>query len=305
MTGQEMTIDIEKVRIPTVRLDYGGLSKLATSIENDGLRHPITVWSDGTLISGARRLRAHYLLSGMPGKSRYRNIPAVFVDTLEDATKRLLGDNGDETCALPLKPSEICRLWGVLRKLDEPAAAHRLNDARRRGVELRRQTQTGQRTPGRSGHRGTASEYAMGLLGEPFGMAEATASRLWAIHTLAHNLALPDTDRRMKAQRALDDLDAGRSSVWASYSSLIMTRRPVATRPKAAPVTESAAAARQQAAWGRSLPQLEGLVAGLTELGPPHPDLDWNEVGPVRARLARIRRDLEKIIHSMKETAQS
>lgn len=155
--GQETTIYIETVRVPPVRADMGPLAELGDSIEKEGLRHPITIWSDGTLVSGARRLRAHFLLAGTPDKSEYRKIRAVIVDNIEDAAKRLLNDNGDEAQSVPLKHSEMCRLWDVIRQLDAPAAARRLDEARRQGVELRRQTQAGQRRPGRSRSRARAT----------------------------------------------------------------------------------------------------------------------------------------------------
>jgi hypothetical protein len=50
---------------------------------------------------------------------------------------------------------------------------------------------------------------------------------------------------------------------------------------------------------------MEGLVAGLVELGPPNAELTWEQVGPVHARLSAIRRDLEKMIKQMKELNQS
>lgn len=302
--GKEMTIYIETVRVPQVRADLGDLSDLGKSIETDGLRRPITIWADGTLISGARRLRAHFLLANLPGNANFRQINAVVVDNIEEAANQLLGDNGDEQLAVPLKPSEICKLWEVLRTLDAPAAAIRLNEARRQGVELRKQTQAGKRTPGRSRSRGKGDEYVMSVLGKPFGMAEATASRLWACHRLAYTSSLTD-DRRTLANQQLAAIDAGESSIWASYAALVGGTRPPVGSVRVSTPTQAAPAARQRAAWDRSLPQLEGLIAGLVELGPPNPGLTWEQVGPVHARLMKTRRDLEKIIKDMKEIAQS
>jgi hypothetical protein len=304
VTGQETTIHIGIVQAPDYRDAYGPVTDLAESIEAEGLRHPITVWPDGTLISGSRRLRVHSLLAGSPGKSDYRKIRAVVVDTVEDAAKRLLNDNGDEGQSIPLKPSEICRLWEILRILDEPAAARRLTEARRQGAELRRQTRAGKRAPGRTNSRGKGDEYLMSVLGEPFGMSESTASRLWAIHRMAANPGLTD-ERRKAAAAALASIDAGESSIWANYSALVAGRPAPASLPRPVAAKTSAPASRQRAAWDRSMPQLEGLVAGLSELGPPSPDLTWDQVGPVHARLMKIRRDLEKIIKNMRETAQS
>jgi len=296
--GQETTVPIKSIHVPPGMrgpADPPPL-ELAADMVASGMRHPVTVWTDGTLISGSRRLRA--LLVDDPGTVR-----AIVVDNIEDAAKRLLNDNSDEHLSVPMKPSEICHLWAALRKLDEPAAAARLTAARRRGVELRKQTTSGQRSPGRAGSRGTGDEYLMSVIGEPFGYAEATASRLWTVYSVANNPSMSD-ERRSEARTALQALDEGRCSIWAAYSAIVRGRKVIATRPKSA-AAGPAPASRQTAAWARSLPQLEGLITGLVELGPPNPALTWDQVGPVHARLAKARRDLEKIIKTMKETAQS
>lgn len=305
VTGQETAIYVEAVKATACRVDPAfDLIPLGDSIEKDGLRRPITLWSDGTLISGGRRLRVYFLLAAATGKSKYRTIPVVHVDTIEDAAKRLLADNGDEGQSVPLKPSEICKLWSTLRTLDAPACARRIDAARRLGVELRKQTRDGKRPPGRSNNRGKGDEYLMSVLSEPFGMSEATATRLWTVYRMSGDQALPE-DRREQAAQSLAAIDKGEVSIWAAYSALIKGRSLLAVMPRSTSRPRSAPASRQRAGWERSLPQMEGLVAGLTELGTPHPDLTWEQVGPTRARLMRIRRDLEKIINGMKEKAQS
>ncbi len=297
----ETTINVEAVRVPSIRDNSDDvaerLAELGNSIRDEGLRRPIAVWTDGTLISGARRLRAYFLMAGAPGGSKFRHIPAVFVDTIEDAAKRLLSDNQDDAHYFPMKWSEVCRLWELMRTLDAPAAVRRADAARRRGVELRRATTAGKRRPGRASY---SEDYVLHVLAEPFGISESTASRLWAIYSMSRLDGAPTL--ALAARRALDDIDAGHSSIWANYQRLKAGRTaPVARRKQPEPVA-SAPAARQLAAWKRSLPEMEGLVAGLAELGPPHPDLPWDQVGPVCARLAVIRRDLEKMIKKMKES---
>lgn len=296
----EVTISIESVRIPPYRESYGVLSDLGESIEIEGLRHPITVWKDGSLISGARRLRTQFLLAGVPGKSHYRHIRAVFVDTIEDAAKRLLTDFEDDRLALPMKSAEMCRLWEVLRQLDEPAAVLRAEAARRRGVELRKATMAGKRKPARSGY---STDYVLGLLAPAFGMSESSASRLWAIYMLASAPAQPE-ERREQARKAMRNIDEGVSSLWANYSALFAGNKSTTSKPKAVVTADPAPAAKQRAAWERTLPQLEGLIAGLTELGPPNPDLDPAHVAAVRARLAESRRALEKITNQMKKGSE-
>jgi hypothetical protein len=289
----ETTVGFEALRLPTIRSQFGNLSRLADSIQSEGLRHPITAWTDGTLISGVRRTLAYF------GCRPDTRIPVVFVDTIEDAAKRLFADSQDDRCAHQMKWSEVCRLWETLRHLDEPAAAKRLDAARRRGVELRRATLAGKREPGRGSY---ATDYVLHVLSQPFGISDSTAGRLWALHVLA--TAPEDDERNLRARKALRDIDDGAISIWGAYQQL-GNRRPPTSHPRPATPAVPAAAARQAAAWEKALPQMEGLVAGLVELGPPNPELSSEQVDPVRARLAGIRRNLEKIIKQMKEISQS
>lgn len=298
-TSAETLMRIESIRMPQYRASYGSCLDLAKSIDEEGLRHPITVWSDGTLISGGRRVRAHMLGQ----KSR---IPAVFVSTIEDAAKRLLDDNEDDHLALPMKWSEVCRLWERMRDLDAPAAARRADEARRRGVALRRQTQSGRRRAGRSSNR--SEDYTLNVLREPWNTSYATARRVETIYSIAYGGT--NDIRRELAVEVMKDLDAG-SAVWPGYQRLLDARpegpRPSPARPAPPPAAPAvqASATRQLAAWERALPLIEGALAGLVELGAPHPDLTWSQVGPTYNRLAASRRAMEKLIKQMRESNKS
>lgn len=290
----ERMIRTESVRIPPLRHSYGSCAALAASIRTDGLRRPITVWGDGTLVSGGRRLFAHLLM-------QEQRIPAVFVSTIEDAAKRMLADNQDDHLAVAWKWSEVCRLWEVLRRLDEPAAKKRADLARRRGVELRKQTQAGKRPAGRSHSR--TEDYVLAVICEPFGISAATARRIEVVYHTGYG-TMPATDeKRELARKVMADMDES-GNVWANYQRLMGERNTV-TRPRPVVTLEPAPAARQLAAWAKSLPQMEGLASGLIELGPPNPDLTWDQVGPVRTRLMVVRRELEKVINQMRENTQS
>lgn len=286
----EIRVQIESIKLIEARSSNGLLEKLSDNILAEGLRHPVTLWTDGTIISGGRRVRAHMRL-GMP-----KAIRAVFVNTIEDAAKRLLIDNEDENLAEPMKASDLCRLWEVLKRLDAPAAAKRADEARRRGVELRRATMAGKRTKGRTATRG--DEYTLGVMAQPFGMSESTASRLWSLWQMSKAPGI-DVGKRNQAVLALKALDAGETTIWACYAAL--TAGKSIPRKQSAPAVKPAPAAKQIASWERALPQLEGLTAGLTDLGAPNDDLTWEQIGPVCARLSAVRRDLEKTIKQMKE----
>jgi hypothetical protein len=288
-------IRVESVRIPKYRESYGSCVQLAADIRDNGLQRSITVWGDGTLISGGRRLFAHMLIE------RPR-IEAVFVNTIEDAAKRMLGDNQDGHLARPMKWSEVCRLWEKLRLLDAPAAAKRLDAAKRRGVELRQATLAGKRKPGRS--RSSSIDYALGVICEPFGISSATARRIETVWQTGYGTTEAPDEKRELARQIMRDLDNG-DNAWTSYQRLMGGHAAPPVRPRPAAPVESAPSARQVAAWDRSLPQLEGLVAGLVELGPPNSELTWEQVGPAHARLMVVRRELEKMIRQMRETNKS
>lgn len=294
MDPTERMIRTELVRIPPMRHGYGSCAALAASIRDEGLHRPITLWRDNTLISGSRRLFAHLLLE------RPR-IPVVFVGTIEDAAKRMLADNLADQLALPWKWSEVCRLWEVLRRLDAPAAVKRTDETRRRGVELRKQTLSGKRKPGRSQSR--TDDYVLGVICEPFGISSATARRIEIVYHTGYGTTDAPDEKRELARELMANIDES-GNVWANYQRLMGGRRTV-TRPRPVETMEPAPAARQLAAWSKSLPQMQGLAAGLIELGPPHPDLTWDQVGPVRTQLMAVRRELEKIINQMRENDQS
>lgn len=287
----ECQVKIESIRIPSFR-DPGGCLRLAYDIRDTGLRRPVTLWKDGTLLSGRRRVFAFVLLER-------ERIPAVFVDTVEDVAEQLLADAQDGHLATPWKWSEACRLWARLRQLDAPAAARRLDEARRRGVDLRRQTMAGKRRPGRAKPH---LDYVLSVAAEPFGVSAATARRIETIFEAA--TAEPPHEKRELAREVLDDLDRT-GNVWANYRRFQGRRDAPPVAPRPAVQVEPAPAARQLAAWERAMPQMEGLVTGLMELGPPNPDLTWDQIGPYATRLAAVRRAMEKMIKQMRETSKS
>lgn len=300
--NEEGHMRVESVRIPGYRATPGSCRDLAKSIDSDGLRHPITVWSDGTLVSGERRLRAHILL----GRD---SIPAMFVSTIEDAAKRLLADNQDDHLARPMLPSDMCRLWSRMRILDEPAAIQRSAESRRRGVHLRREVLSGARKPGRAPGGGSGEEYLITVMSEPFGLSAATAARTDRIYRTGYTDAFDASDADRELARALmKDLDDGATSVWSAYQVLLghekVARPKKGSTAKITSPTVSVSSSKQLTALDKALPLMEGAMQGLTALGAIHKDLTWEQVGPYHARLRRIRRDMEKMINQMREFSQ-
>jgi hypothetical protein len=291
----EASVHVDKIRIVQHRASNGSCLDLGKSLQDAGQLRPIALWRDGTLISGERRVFAAMLV-------KIPRLQAVYIGSIEEAAKHLLADNQDPTEAFPQKWSDVCRLWQTLRRLDEPAAVKRADENRRRGVELRRLTEAGARTPGRANSR--TDDYVLSVICEPFGVSQATASRAEKIYRVACGLIEATDERRELAMRLLADIDNG-GPVWRAYQQLRGedAPRPERLRPVSAPVA-SVGAAKQRAAWNKALPQLEGLISGLIELGPPNPKLTWEQVGPVHARLSAARRELEKMIKQMKETSK-
>lgn len=296
----ETLVRIESVRVPTVRTEHGACKPLADDIETSGLEQPIVLWGDCTLISGRRRLIAYQLL-------QRDRIPAVFVHTIEEAAKRLLMDAQNARLSRPMTRSDICRLWQVLRRLDAPAAVKRHDAARRLGAELRAQTQAGKRPAGRSQNR--SEDYFLSVMCEPFGFSGATARRIETIYEVATGIALAAPDRVTLAKQIMKDFDRG-EPIWPGYQKFLDSRTtPKKVLKKAAPPppppVEQVPASKQVAAWEKTLPTLEGMVAGLVALGPFAAELGWAEIGPIHARLSVIRREMEKMIRTMKEKNQA
>lgn len=288
----ETRIDVESVKVHSYRNHLGYLNPLVKSIRTEGLHRPIVVWTDGTLISGMRRLRAYFVLAEP-------TIPAVFVDTIEEAAKHMLGDNQDTTAAVNMTWSEICLLWRVLRALDGPAAVKRLNESRRRGVELRRLTQAGERPAGR---RPSSEDYVLSIVCEPFGISVQTARRIESIWEVANGLhPSGHEEHRDEAAKIMQRVDGGEQSIWAGYQAL-MSLFPNAKRKRQATPEKAAAttAPKQIQHWEKALSVLEGVTAGIVELGSPHSDLTWDQVGPVYNRLAVVRRTIEQQLKQMK-----
>lgn len=274
------------------RDQYGDLRALTRSIQTEGLRHPILLWQDGTLIDGARRLRAHLLLQ-MP------SIPAVFVGTIEDAAKQLSVALDDDYLLRRMYWSEVCRVWELLRRLDEPAARIRADANRRAGVELRRATLLGKRKPGRMRSRG--EDYFLSVVAPPFGISEATARRILITWNIATGRTDAEEERRRLAVEVLREIDLN-GNVWANYRRLLGEREsaPAPRRRARPPEREAAPAQRQIDAYTKAASTMTGLIAGMVELGPPNEELTWDQIGPWYAQFCDVRRELEKMIKQMK-----
>lgn len=290
-----MLVRVDTLRQTKTRSGLGNLTQLRTSLLRDGFRHPICAWSDGTVISGERRLVAAIVAGGDA-------VPVEYVSTIEDAAKRLTEDNEDDYLAKPRTWSEVCALWEVLRKLDGPAAQQRRRANIQRGQELRKQAVTGQRKPGRTSTRG--QDYFLSVLAPPFGISDATARRILCIYRAAKQ-----TGPNGLAAELMRDVDLHKGAVWKSYQKLLghdpdAPHEPKKPKPAPLPPPPSAAAAQQLQALSNAEAHMAGMIAGIRALGPLNPALTWKELAPHHAALSEIRRGVEKLIKEMKGRAE-
>lgn len=288
-----MLVRADSLRQTKTRSGLGSLTQLRASLLRDGFRHPICAWSDGTVISGERRLVAA-IMAGAD------TVPVEYVSTIEDAAKRLTEDNEDDYLTKPRTWSEVCELWEVLRRLDAPAAQQRRRANMQRGQELRRAVLAGKRKPGRASGRG--QDYFLTVLAPPFGISDATARRIVCIHRAAKQMG-PNS----LAAELMQGVDLHKGAVWKSYQRLL-GHNPDAphapAKPKLLPQLPSAAAAQQLQALSSAEAHMAGMLAGIRALGPLNPTLEWSTLAPHHAALSEIRRGVEKLIKEMKGRAQ-
>lgn len=273
--------------------NIGDLTQLKLSIAEEGLRQPLLLWNDGTLISGGRRFLA---LASLP--NAYYTVR--FVNDLDQLGGELEKQVADDTAAQPMRLSEICRLWDVIRKLDEPAAAQRAHRRRSLASSLRRQLKDGARTAGRHPEPG-GEAYFLARVVPPFGMSPATAMRLLYVHHTATGRRQASAKTAALAKQLMRQVDED-GNVNGAYRTL-MGHRPV-RMPEPAVARARVSAEKQLSALGSAAAHLSGITAGAKALGPISKELTWEQIGPVHAQFSAVRRDLEQMIKQMKEIAR-
>lgn len=107
------------------RIDFGDIGSLADSIGNIGLIHHVVVTPNNELIAGARRLAAMKSLG-------WEMIPVTVIQTLADATDRLLAERDENVCRKDFTASELIAIGRRLEDLERPAAKDRQREAGRR-----------------------------------------------------------------------------------------------------------------------------------------------------------------------------
>jgi ParB/RepB/Spo0J family partition protein len=103
------------------RKDMGDIDKLARSIADVGLLHPIVVRGDGALIAGARRLAACRLLE-------WTDIPVTVVDL----TEIVQGEFAENANRKNFLPSEIEAIRRAMEPMEKAAAKGRMSQGGKR-----------------------------------------------------------------------------------------------------------------------------------------------------------------------------
>jgi hypothetical protein len=178
---------IKKIAITDIRIgkrarkDLGDLSSLQQSINDLGLLHPIVVDSTYKLIVGRRRLAACK-------KLQWDTIHANVCKTLDEAAEALRAERDENTCRLPLAPTEAVAIGERLEKLERPKAKER--------------QQAGVSPDGKAGGRGrkkrpgnfpegNGEDRARDRVGESVGMSGKTYEKAKAVKEAAE--ADPDS----------------------------------------------------------------------------------------------------------------
>lgn len=192
---------IESVRVEgRHRKDLGDLVSLQRSIREIGyLLHPIVITRDSRLVAGQRRLEACRRL-------HWVEIPARFVDTLDDAALLLRAELEENTERKEMLPSELASLGETLYALEAEAAKERQRAA---GRDHGRGIACGDETTSyfRGGPPGAERNKTRSVVGEALGMSSKTYGELRYVYTATKNPDLP-ADLRSLAAEELARIDA-------------------------------------------------------------------------------------------------
>ncbi len=184
-TAIDAFVHIDTIRVTDRhRKDLGDIDALAASIADVDLLNPVTLTRDGRLVAGERRLAACRRLG-------WTQIPARFIDSLDDAARLLRAERDENTERKDMLPSEKASLGSALEKIERPAAKER----------IREHADT---APGRNGNtRGTGTPgvgKVTDAVGQALGMAGRTYQELAYVHRIATDDDAPDDERNLARQ---------------------------------------------------------------------------------------------------------
>lgn len=175
------------------RFAMGNVRALADSIADVGLLNPITLTRDSRLVAGHRRLDACRLLG-------WSEIPARFVDSLDDASRLLRAERDENTCRKEMLPSELASLGEALYALEVKTARERQGTR----TDLGKQLHGTAYEEVDAGHNGKTAA----VVGDALGMSGRSYQELRYVYGIATDQDSPEPEQVL-ARAALDQMDRG------------------------------------------------------------------------------------------------
>lgn len=196
-TAVDAYVCIESVRVDgRHRRDLGDIDSLAGSIRRLGmLLHPITLTPELGLISGYRRLDACRRLGWV-------EIPARFVDSLDDAVALLRAERLDDTERKQVLPSELAARGEALHAIAARSARQRQH--RHIGERDDRGRVTSSSSNGGTGDR--LANETVAVVAEALEMSRSSYAELRYVHRAATAEDSP-AEVRAVAVSALEEMD--------------------------------------------------------------------------------------------------
>jgi ParB family chromosome partitioning protein len=277
---EETAVRLDAIVVANRHRQYmGDVSTLAKSMADIGLINPVTLTPDGRLVAGARRVQAARVLG-------WRDIPARYVSTMDDAAAALRGERDENTERLAMRTSELVSLGLALEALERPRAAARKATGQQLGGKARHlASRSRDREANGDGPPGQTREIVAAALG----LGETSYRRAKVVVAAASD---PDAtpEQRRVAQEALTDMDAT-GNVAGNYAK-------VRAKTNGPTVDE---ARTQRRAITKAVAHLEGVTLGLERLGAIHPSITREEAAQWVDDLSKSRRSLERLINRLRE----
>ena len=189
---------IADIKIPQPRrANLGSIGALAESINREGLLCDIGVLTDGTLVTGERRLSACLRLA-------WTSVPVRYVRSLTDAAEllrteaeaaELLSPGDPALLRKPMLPSELAAFGEVLFAMESAVAQRR---ARRHGGTA----------PGRKADTGGTGAKTRDLVAPLLGMGARSYMDLRFVYRVTLDSDAPPAEREL-ARETMAEIDAG------------------------------------------------------------------------------------------------
>lgn len=210
-----MKLLISDIRVADrYRQELGDIGSLAASIKTVGLLQPIVVDPDHKLVAGQRRLEAVKSLG-------WDAVPATVVQSAADLNVALRAERDENIERKAMTSREMVALGQAIEEIERPKAT-----ARQGHGETAPNKPSNASGPGNlSVSDGLAAETGRVRheVGKALGVSGPTYQRLKTIVATAEDETLPDSVRA-NAEKALDDIDAGKSGVRRAAEDIIQQR---------------------------------------------------------------------------------